>query len=295
VKSSSGGNGAEDNSGAGYIPETRYAYDALPTVWTVAETLRRIWMRVRFRAWTLRLRLELRRHGARLELHAPQGATFDDSPALNVYPGEAEGSGTLTLSLGRGVHLGRGLTLEIHASGENRFVVGDRVRLMNNVRILFRSGHVSIGAESQVRDGVWIKSDGRFETGREVTIGPYSAIHCTERIVFADRVGLGERVSIIDSDHTFDGTDVHYMRRPLTVSPVRLGCQTMVAFGSVVLRGTEIGSNSVVAANSVVRGGTYTRASLIAGNPAQTVKDFTVGSANGYGRARNGHELREVT
>jgi acetyltransferase-like isoleucine patch superfamily enzyme len=172
------------------------------------------------------------------------------------------------------------MTLEIHARGDNSLEVADHVTVLNNVRVLLRAGHVSLGPRTLVRDGVWIKSDGRFETGEEVTIGPYGAIHCTEQIVFADLVGLGERVSVIDSDHTFDGTDLHYMQKPLTVSPVHLGRQTMVAFGSVVLRGAEIGSNSVVAANSVVRGGSYPPASLIAGSPARRVKSFT-GQASG--------------
>ena len=120
--------------------------------------------------------------------------------------------------------------------------------------------------------------------GRGVTVGPYSGIHCTEHIVFADLVGIAERVSIADSDHSFDGTDVYYMDKGLFVSPVSLGRQTMVAFGSVVLRGAEIGPNSAVAANSVVRGGQYEAGSLIAGNPARTVMDLrarAVSSAHG--------------
>jgi acetyltransferase-like isoleucine patch superfamily enzyme len=131
---------------------------------------------------------------------------------------------------------------------------------------------VTFGDLALVRDGVWIKADGTFVAGEEITIGPGGAIHCTDRIELDDLVGIGERVSIIDSDHTFDGTDDYYMRKPLKLAPVRLERQTMVAFGSIVLKGARIGRNSVVAANAVVRGGEYEPGSVIAGNPATVVK-----------------------
>jgi carbonic anhydrase/acetyltransferase-like protein (isoleucine patch superfamily) len=166
------------------------------------------------------------------------------------------------------------MTLELDASGDNELELGDHAELLNNVRILLRSGTVLLGPRSQVRDAAWIKADGRFQTGEEVTIGPSSAVHCTGSIRFDDLVGLAERVSVIDSEHTFDGTDEHYMKKALFLSPVHLGRQTMVAFGSAVLRGSDIGANSVVAANSVVRAGTYPAASLLAGNPAERVRDL---------------------
>ena len=250
----------------------------------VARSLRTLRNRFRFRRWITRLRFELWRHGARLEHYEGGPIRFDGPPAIKTYPGPGLGGGVFRLRLGAGVDLGRNLTLEIYADGDTELDIGDGGRLLNNVRILLRGGAVSIGSDSEVRDGAWLKSDGRLEMGSGVTIGPYSGIHCTERIVFADLVGLAERVSIADSDHSFDGTDAHYMDKGLSVSPVSLGRQTMVAFGAVVLRGAEIGPNSAVAANSVVRAGHYEAGSLIAGNPARTVMDLrarAVSSAHG--------------
>jgi acetyltransferase-like isoleucine patch superfamily enzyme len=165
--------------------------------------------------------------------------------------------------------------LEVFARGTNELEIGDSSRFLANIRIALRSGSVHLGARCLVRDGVWLKADGAFETGPGVTLGPFGAIHCTNSIVFDELVGLGERVSVIDSDHTFDGTDVHYMEKPLTVTPIRLGRQTMVAMGSVILRGVTTGPNSVVAANSVVRDGSYPRAALIAGNPARVIRTLS--------------------
>jgi acetyltransferase-like isoleucine patch superfamily enzyme len=198
---------------------------------------------------------------------------FDGPPALRVYPGSAE-KATLTLRLGRGIRLGRDMTIEIYAEGDNALTIADGVEFHNNVRILLRSGAVSLGPRTRVRDGVLLKSDGDLVVGEAVTLGPYGAVHCSERIVLEDFVGLGERVSLVDSDHAFDGEDLDFLKKPLTTSPILIARQTMIAIGSVVLRGAEIGANSVVAANSVVREGSYAPGSMIAGNPARAVKSL---------------------
>jgi|SRR5688572_26995148 len=240
----------------------------------LARALRSFWNRFRFRRWVLRLRFELRRHGAKLFLDGGGDVRFDRPPRIKAYPGRGSGGGSFRLTLGERVDLGENLVLEIFADGETELTLGDRARLQRNVRILVREGSISIGRDAEVRDGAWLKSDGELRVGSGATIGPYSAIHCAGRVVLADLVGLAERVSIADSDHKFDGTDQHYMGKRVTVSPVLVGRGTMVAFNSVVLRGASIGKNSVVAANSVVRGGCYAVGSLLAGNPAEEIRDL---------------------
>lgn len=229
------------------------------------------WRHLRFAAWVAWLRLRLARFGARLELDAAEAPHLEAFPRLRIFP-DGEGDSRFRLRLGRDVRIGRNVVIELFAGGSNALELGERGRVLNAVRIALRGGSVAFGPDCLVRDGVWIKSAGDFRAGAGVTLSSYTAVHCTERIELGDLVGVGERVSIIDSDHTFDGTDVHYMRKPLIVSPVSIGRNSMVAFGSVVLRGTEIGRNCVVAANAVVRGGAYGDGIVLAGNPAEAVK-----------------------
>jgi len=237
----------------------------------VARAIIGLRMRLRFRIWVARTHLELRRFGGTLIVDAPYAVHFDEAPVIRAFP-DGDGSAVTTLRFGRDARIGRNLTIELFARGENHFEVGDTARVLNNVRVILRSGSVRFGSECLVRDGVWIKSDGAFVAGDGVTLGPYSAIHCAGSVTFDDLVGLAERVSVIDSEHTFDGTDAHYMRNPLTVTPVSLGRQTMIAAGAVVLRGTTIGQNSVVASNALVRTGEYPAGSVLVGNPARVVK-----------------------
>lgn len=237
----------------------------------IAKAIINVRMRLRFHLWVARTRFELRRYGAKLVIDAPHAAHLDELPVIRAFP-DGDGKAVTTLRIGRDARIGKNLTIELFAKAENNFEVGDTARILNNVRVILRGGSVRFGSECLVRDGAWIKSDGAFVAGDGVTIGANGAIHCAERIEFEDLVGLAERVSVMDSEHTFDGTDVHYMQNPLKTTPVSLGRQTMIAAGAVVLRGTTTGRNTVVASNALVPTGNYAAGSILVGNPARVVK-----------------------
>jgi len=227
--------------------------------------------RARFCAWTALLGLQLRRRGARLVVDAPFGARLDGFPHLDV---EAVGDGeaTFTLRVGRGVSLGRATHLDIHAGATNALELGDGAYLMHGVRLQLRGGSIALGAHTHVRDGAVLKADGRLRVGEEVTISYGDVLACTERIEIGDRVGLGERVTITDSDHTHDGSATHYLRQPLRVAPVRLGQNVLVSANAVVLRGAEVGPHAVIAAGAVVGAGEHAGGWLHAGAPARPVR-----------------------
>lgn len=219
--------------------------------------------RLRFALWAARARAQLRRHGGRLELHGR--ARFDGPPHLR-----ASGGGTLTLRFGEGVRLGRDLQLESEGGGE--LALADGVYFLHGARVVLRGGTIALGAHTHVRDGAVLKSAGALRVGEEVTIGMADTIACAERVEIGDRAGLGERVSVTDSDHTHDGSDRHYLRQPLRVTPVEVGANVLVSAGAVILRGARIGPNAVVAANAVVGAGEHPSSHLLAGAPARAVK-----------------------
>ncbi|MEA2296601.1 MAG: 2,3,4,5-tetrahydropyridine-2,6-dicarboxylate N-succinyltransferase [Solirubrobacteraceae bacterium] len=228
--------------------------------------------RARFAAWVALLRVQLRRRGATLVVDAPHGARLDGFPHVRV---EALGDGdaTFVLRLGRGVSLGRATHLDVWAGGANELSLGDGAYLMHGVRLQLRSGTIALGAHAHVRDGAVLKSAGELRIGREVTISFGDVLACTERIEIGDLVGLGERVTITDSDHTHDGSaGNHYLAQPLRVTPVRLGRNVLVSANAVVLRGADIGDGAVVAAGALVGSGGHPGGLLLAGAPATPVK-----------------------
>lgn len=225
--------------------------------------------RVRFALWVALLRLQLRRHGAKLEVEG--GARFRGAPSVTVLD-LGEGAARTTLRFAEGVSLGRGMELVLWAGGTNRLEVGAGGYFQNGVRVELRGGRIAIGAHAHVRDGAVLKSQGELLIGREVTVSFGDVLACTERIEIGDLCGLGERVTITDSDHTHDGSDHHYLEQPLKIAPVRLGTNVLVSANAVVLRGADVGANAVVAAGAVVGRGEHPGAHLLAGTPARPVR-----------------------
>jgi 2,3,4,5-tetrahydropyridine-2-carboxylate N-succinyltransferase/tetrahydrodipicolinate N-acetyltransferase len=141
------------------------------------------------------------------------------------------------------------------------------------VRVQLRSGGtIRLGARVQVRDAVFVKSDGDLDAGDDVVLGHGTNVACTERVAIGARAGLGERVSVTDSDHAADGSDRWYLDQPLRTAPVAIGNNVLVSAGVTILRGAEIGPNAVVAAGAVVPAGDWPGAALLGGVPARVLK-----------------------
>jgi acetyltransferase-like isoleucine patch superfamily enzyme len=230
--------------------------------------------RARFAAWAGRLRVELARNGGRLRLEAPHGAVFDDPPLIKASHHGGDG-GTFTLRLGPDVDLGRHTILQVWAGADSVLEIGEGTSFGQGVRLQLRGGAIRLGPRVQIRDVVVLKADGELRAGEWVIFGHAAVVSATQEVVLGERVGLGERVSIIDSDHGADGSGRFYLRQPLRVAPVRVGGNVLVGANAVVLRGAEIAPNAVVAAGAVLPAGEYPGGWLIGGVPAQPIKPLT--------------------
>jgi acetyltransferase-like isoleucine patch superfamily enzyme len=248
----------------------------MPMLRSAARTVRDAARTARFRAWAAHLDLELRRRGARLVLDAPHGLAFDSPPRLKVFM-RGEGDATFTLRVGRGVTIGRDMTIELWAGGTNVLELGDDSYAMNGVILHMRCGRIEVGPRSNLRDYSMLKTKGDLILGDEVSVGAMSVLHCTERLELHDYVCTGERVTVIDSEKRHDGSDVHFLRQGLRVAPVVIERNVFVAANAVITHGSRVGRNSVVGAGAVLTGGEYPPSSLIVGSPATAVRTLPAG------------------
>lgn len=229
---------------------------------------------LRFRTWALVTAARLRRLGGRLVLEVAEVPRFLGLPRVEIlgHPG------TLTLRIGRDVRIGRDLVLDLVHGKDGVVELGDRVVLQNGVRLQPWGGAIRLATAAQVRDRCELKSAGELTIGERSICGRTTTLHCEERIALGAKVGLAERVTIIDSDHGFDGSDTYFMDQPVRADPVEIGENCFVATNAVVLRGTTIGRNSVVAAGAVVNGGAFPPTHVIGGTPARALKSLLDGA-----------------
>jgi acetyltransferase-like isoleucine patch superfamily enzyme len=107
--------------------------------------------------------------------------------------------------------------------------------------------------------------------GDRCNIGRNASIVGRCRIDIGDDITTGPDLYITDHNHRFDDTDVPIARQWVDEAPVRIGDGCWIGAGVVVLPGTTLGRNVVVAAGAVVRG-EVPDCTVVAGIPAKVVR-----------------------
>lgn len=87
------------------------------------------------------------------------------------------------------------------------------------------------------------------------------------KIIFGKNCYVASNVAIITANHDFSDLSKHYPSKE-----VRIGDNSWIGFGSVLLPGTVLGEHTIVGANSVVTKSFPQGNCVIAGNPAKVIK-----------------------
>lgn len=240
----------------------------------LARSIRGFWLDGRTLRWLLRLRIALWRNGGHLTVERWRGVLMAERPRIRALP-IGRGSGSMSLDFQPGVVIGYGTIVEIWAHGDSRLELGPDVKVFEGARLELRGGTIRVGARTMVHDNAVLKSDGELSIGTDSRISYGSCLHCSERMELDDWTGLAEYVTMADSDHTPDGTDLPNNRRPIATEPIVIERNVFFGRGAIVLRGAHIGPNSAVAANAIVKRGEYPGGWLLAGSPAEAVRELS--------------------
>lgn len=114
----------------------------------------------------------------------------------------------------------------------------------------------------------------RLVIGRNVGIGRYSIIGCSNTIILEDDVLLAPHCHITDRNHRYDIIDMPIWRQPIVMpDPTIIKSQSWLGFGVQVMPGVTIGRHCVIAAGSVVTKDIPDYC-VAAGNPAKIIKKY---------------------
>jgi acetyltransferase-like isoleucine patch superfamily enzyme len=117
--------------------------------------------------------------------------------------------------------------------------------------------------------------------GDRCVIGRGSHLVAHHSIDIGDDVFTGPGVYITDQNHGYDDPEIPIGRQWPINSAVTIGPGCWLGAGAIILPGTVMGRNVVVAAGSVVRGEIPDRC-VVAGVPAKVVREYVAG--NGWAR-----------
>lgn len=163
--------------------------------------------------------------------------------------------------IGKGVYLHHTAKILVRQDGEG-------IRIANDVTIGCSPSDYSVG--------IWQKSriiqrlpHAKIIIGEHTHI--YGANICSsEEIRIGSDCQIACGVMIMD----YNAHNTYGFPRGVALdksSPVHIGDNVWIGVNSIILKGSEIGNNSIIAAGTVVKG-TYPPYSLIVGNPAKLVK-----------------------
>lgn len=162
--------------------------------------------------------------------------------------------------------------------GFNHF--GKNTLLASGVKILTPQ-NVSVGNSSSIMSNCIIETyaiDGKrpeLEIGNHVSIGEYSHIACTNKIVIGNGVLTGRFVLITDNSHgnlTEKEADITPLSRTIhSNGPVFIGDNVWIGDKATILPNVTIGKGSIIAANAVVTKD-VPEYSVVAGVPARIIK-----------------------
>lgn len=120
-----------------------------------------------------------------------------------------------------------------------KIIFGNRLRIGKNVT--FRKGF------SLLVDG------GKISIGNNVFFNNYCSIVSHESVIIGDNCIFGENVKIYDHNHRFNNNDVK-KNQGFSSKEIKIGKNCWLANNVILLKGAEIGDNSVIGAGCIIKG-----------------------------------------
>ena len=96
--------------------------------------------------------------------------------------------------------------------------------------------------------------DSDISLGKNFYLGYFSIISCQKNISVGENVIIGPHVKIYDHDHKFEMNNESLNFSKLDSEKIIIGNNVWIGASVTILKGSKIGDNVVVAANTIVRG-----------------------------------------
>jgi serine acetyltransferase len=174
-----------------------------------------------------------------------------------------------------------------HDEPASRFgAFGEGSALLFPQGVIYNEKYLRVGSGTMIGPGVCLTAgmgpgqpmltDPVVTIGNRCIIGRGSHIIGHWSIELGDDIQTGPYVYVTDQNHGYEDPDSPIGWQPTVERSVRIGSGSWLGAHVVILPGTELGRNCVVAAGAVVRG-TFSDHSVIAGVPARLVRHLEGG------------------
>jgi len=147
--------------------------------------------------------------------------------------------------------------------------------------VLYGERHIFVGTGTTINTWVTLAAgyhptqpglpEQVISIGDRSVIGMRSGIVAHESVTIGDDVWFGQEIYVTDGNHGYSDPETPPGKQLGAHHPVVIGDGCWIGHGAVILAGTHLGRNVVVAAGSVVRG-TFPDHAVIGGVPAKIIR-----------------------
>jgi acetyltransferase-like isoleucine patch superfamily enzyme len=131
-----------------------------------------------------------------------------------------------------------------------------QIKIGHNVFIRRGKGNHSFGLNNVVLDNCVFEvhnPQASIITGHDCIFAYGVVVVCNQKIEIGNHVWIGEYTSLRDATHEFSATKV-MGELPDKIIPIKIGNNVWIGRGCIIMPGTIIEDNVIIAANSVVKG-----------------------------------------
>ncbi|WP_434717423.1 acyltransferase [Lactococcus lactis] len=120
---------------------------------------------------------------------------------------------------------------------------------------LDKGGKMTIGKKFRQRSAsrIRVRKSADLVIGNDISLNHGCMIVSRESIIIGDGVQFGPNVLLYDHDHDYKAIGGISAGKYKT-QPIEIGDNVWLGAGAIILKGSKIGANSVVAAGSIIRG-----------------------------------------
>lgn len=104
-------------------------------------------------------------------------------------------------------------------------------------------------SQSRIR----VRNGAELVIGDDISLNHGCMIVSREKIVIGNGVQFGPNILLYDHDHDYKASGGISVGKYKS-SPIIIGKNVWIGAGAIILRGTSIGDNSIIAAGSVIKG-----------------------------------------
>ncbi len=133
---------------------------------------------------------------------------------------------------------------------KNNISLSRRISIPYSTNIRFSNhSNVEILDNFSTRDNcnIIVSDNGVLKIGKKVMLNTNVTIDCRQKIIIGNNIIMGPNISIFDNDHNFKINNNDFRCKEIIIED-----NVWIASGVIILKGTHIGKNSVVAAGAVV-------------------------------------------